>query len=107
MESNDLKSMSSDELWGLYGDVAAKLAEKIAAERAMLKERLRKIESAGLVTGGARRRLDNSGKSYEECALRGVRQTRNISLPYSSNRVQRIRGTTSNPFDAGRYLSRA
>ena len=56
MESNDLKSMSSDELWGLYEDVAAKLAEKIAAERAMLKERLRKIESAGLFTGGARRR---------------------------------------------------
>src|SRR6516165_560938 len=50
MEGNDLKSMSSDELWELYEDVAAKLAGKISAEKAILEERLRKIESAAQVT---------------------------------------------------------
>src|SRR5271169_4545329 len=50
MESNDLKSMSSDELWGLYEEVAVELAGKIATKKARLEERLRKIESAAHVT---------------------------------------------------------
>jgi DNA-binding protein H-NS len=50
VESNDLKSMSSDELWGLYEEVAATLAGKIAAEKARLMERLRKLESVALVS---------------------------------------------------------
>jgi DNA-binding protein H-NS len=57
MENNELKSMSSDELWKLYEDVAAELAGKIATEKATLEERLRKIQSAARVTRlGARRR---------------------------------------------------
>jgi DNA-binding protein H-NS len=50
MESNELESMSSEELWGLYEEVAATLAGKMAAEKARLKERLRKIESVALVS---------------------------------------------------------
>jgi DNA-binding protein H-NS len=50
MEKDELKSMSSGELWELYEDVAAKLAGKIATEKAILEERLRKIESAAHVT---------------------------------------------------------
>ncbi len=57
MESDDLKSMSSDELWELYEEVAAELAGKIATEKARLKERLHRIESAAHVTRlGALRR---------------------------------------------------
>ena len=57
MENSDLKSMSSDELWKLYENVAAELPGKIATEKATLEERLRKIESAARVTClGARRR---------------------------------------------------
>jgi DNA-binding protein H-NS len=57
MESHDLKSMSSDDLWGLYEKVAVELAGKIATEKAVLEERLRRIESAAHVTGlGATRR---------------------------------------------------
>nr|WP_024513157.1 H-NS histone family protein [Bradyrhizobium sp. ARR65] len=47
MESNGLKSMSSDELWELYEEITAKLVRKIEAEKARLEERLRKIELAG------------------------------------------------------------
>jgi DNA-binding protein H-NS len=50
MESDDLTSMSSDELWGLYEEVAAELAGKIASEKARLEERLRRIESAARVS---------------------------------------------------------
>ncbi len=46
MESNDFKSMSSDELWALFEEVSAKLALTIPAEKARLEERLRKIEAA-------------------------------------------------------------
>jgi DNA-binding protein H-NS len=49
--------MSIDELWNLHEEVAAKLARKIAAEKAMLEDRLRKIEVAGKIwLNGARRR---------------------------------------------------
>jgi DNA-binding protein H-NS len=57
MENNELKSMSSDELWKLYEDVAAELAGKIATEKATLEERLRRIQSVARVTRlGVRRR---------------------------------------------------
>ena len=46
MNSNQWKSMSSDELWELYEELTPKLAHKIAAERARLEERLQKIQSA-------------------------------------------------------------
>jgi DNA-binding protein H-NS len=47
MESNTLKSRSIDELWNLHDEVVANLSHKIAAEKARLEERLRKIELAG------------------------------------------------------------
>jgi DNA-binding protein H-NS len=47
MESNNLKSRSIDELWNLHEEVVANLSHKIAAEKARLEERLRKIELAG------------------------------------------------------------
>ena len=43
MRSNDLKSMSTDQLWNLYEEVTSQLVERIAAEKAKLDERLRKI----------------------------------------------------------------
>jgi DNA-binding protein H-NS len=50
METNDFQSMSVDELWNLYQEVAARLARSITAERARLGERLRRIEEASNVT---------------------------------------------------------
>jgi DNA-binding protein H-NS len=46
VESNALKSMSADDLWALYEQLSSILTEKIAAEKAKLEERLRKIETA-------------------------------------------------------------
>ena len=53
----DLGSMSADELWSLHEKVSSILAERIAAERARLEERLRKIAPAGgtIHVGGQRR----------------------------------------------------
>jgi DNA-binding protein H-NS len=44
MESNSFRSMSTDELWNLHEQVALTLADKIAAKKAKLDERLRLIE---------------------------------------------------------------
>ena len=44
--SDDLKSMSMDELWKLREEVVAKLPEKISAEKERFEERRRKIEVA-------------------------------------------------------------
>jgi DNA-binding protein H-NS len=46
MKSNDLKRMSTDDLWELYQQVNSTLVEKIKLEKAKLIERLRKLESA-------------------------------------------------------------
>ena len=46
LESKTLESMSIDELWDLRERVVSTLVSKIAAERAKLEERLRKIENA-------------------------------------------------------------
>ena len=43
MESNSFRSMSTDELWNLHEQVALTLADKIAAKKAKLDERLRMI----------------------------------------------------------------
>jgi len=48
MKNDHLKSMSVDELWELHESVVAELARKIAAERAVLEDRLRRLGSGVL-----------------------------------------------------------
>jgi DNA-binding protein H-NS len=43
METNELESMSLEELWKLREDVIARLGSKLVAERAKLEERLRQL----------------------------------------------------------------
>src|SRR5262245_24740854 len=43
MKNGDLKSMSVDVLWNLHKLVVAELSRKIAAERARLQDRLRRL----------------------------------------------------------------
>lgn len=45
MKTNDLKSMSVDELWSLREKASAALAQRITAETVRLEERLRTIGS--------------------------------------------------------------
>jgi DNA-binding protein H-NS len=47
--SNELRSMSADELWDLFEKVSLALADKMEAEKAKLNERLRRIESVSTV----------------------------------------------------------
>jgi DNA-binding protein H-NS len=47
MESKQLKSMSTDQLFDLYQTVQLILADKLQAEKAKLEERLRRIKSVG------------------------------------------------------------
>lgn len=46
MKSGYLKSMSMDELWKLHESIVEELSHKMAAERAMLEDRLRRLGSA-------------------------------------------------------------
>ena len=43
MNSHDLKSMSTDELWALHERVTSILAREISAEKARLEQRLRQL----------------------------------------------------------------
>jgi DNA-binding protein H-NS len=54
MKNGNLKSISVDELWELHESVVAELSPKMAAERAMLEDRLRKLGST--ITGSELRR---------------------------------------------------
>jgi DNA-binding protein H-NS len=43
MDTNDLKTMSSEELWRLHAEVIVRLSSKLVAEKAKLEERLSKL----------------------------------------------------------------
>ena len=47
MEKYDWASMTTTEVWGLYDEVTTVLTRRMAAEKAKLEERLRKIEGTG------------------------------------------------------------
>jgi DNA-binding protein H-NS len=61
MKSADLKSFSVDELWDLHEQIAAELAHKIAAEKAALEDRLRRL---GNVDVGTARRTARAKRPY-------------------------------------------
>jgi len=48
MTQTYLTSLSTDELWLLHETIAAKLAEKLSAEKKMLEERLRRLKRASV-----------------------------------------------------------
>jgi DNA-binding protein H-NS len=50
------KSMSTDELWRLHGQVVSTMAHKIAEEKVKLEERLRRLENANSAIGPDRPR---------------------------------------------------
>lgn len=43
MNRNDFKSMSTDELWALHEEVAARLATALLAEKRLLEDRLKQL----------------------------------------------------------------
>jgi len=56
MESEQLKSMSTDQLLDLYQKVQLMLADKLQAEMAKIEERLRRVKSVGGVVSRDRLR---------------------------------------------------
>ena len=44
MDRNDLKSMSTDELWALHEEIAVRLAEALTAEKSLLESRLKLLQ---------------------------------------------------------------
>ena len=61
MKSADLKSHSVDELWDLHEQIAAELAHKIAAEKAALEDRLRRL---GNVNVGPSEQATRAKRAY-------------------------------------------
>ena len=51
----DLNLMSVDELWTLHVEIASVLAGKLAAEKAKLEKRLRKLQSKAVSSGSFQR----------------------------------------------------
>jgi DNA-binding protein H-NS len=52
----DLKSLSTDELWALHEKITATLATKLAAEKAMLERRLKLLEKVCVERPASKRR---------------------------------------------------
>src|SRR5437899_12820219 len=44
MNRNDFKSMSTDELWAIHEEIAARLAAALTAEKSVLENRLRRLQ---------------------------------------------------------------
>ena len=51
MKGDDLKSMSTDELWTLHEEVAVVLTQKLQAEKTRLEQRQRQLQRADGVSG--------------------------------------------------------
>ena len=49
MNRNDFKSMSTDELWALHEEIAARLAASLLAEKRVLENRLKQLKGSGEV----------------------------------------------------------
>jgi DNA-binding protein H-NS len=47
MKPDDLKLMSTDELWALHVEITAVLARKLSAEKSQLEQRLQKLRANG------------------------------------------------------------
>ena len=60
MNRNDFKSMSTDELWALHEEIAARLAEALTAEKSVLENRLRQLRR-GIETQHATEDAKSSG----------------------------------------------
>jgi DNA-binding protein H-NS len=56
MKNADLKSLSVDQLWDLREQIAVELGRKIAAEKAALEERLRRLGNVAVPEQGRNRR---------------------------------------------------
>ena len=61
--TQDLKSMSVDELWSLHELVTATLARKIAAEKSQLDRRLRQL---GIAASGSAKKIDHARRPYPQ-----------------------------------------
>lgn len=84
MKKTEIKSLSIDELWVLHEAVGAVLAEKMAAEKKLLEERLRLLTKSNVQQTGKASKLRrpyppvvpkfrNSDKPSETWAGRGKR----------------------------------
>jgi DNA-binding protein H-NS len=60
MDKDDWGSMTTAELWGLYDEVTTILSRRMAAEKAKLEERLRRIEG----TAGSARTEERVRRPY-------------------------------------------
>jgi DNA-binding protein H-NS len=70
MRNVNLRSMSIDELWELHQEVVTELVQKIAAERAKLETKLRKL-AGNTITERARRRYPKVVPKYRNPKNRG------------------------------------
>jgi DNA-binding protein H-NS len=63
MKKTEIRSLSIDELWVLHGAVAATLAEKLAAEKKLIEERLKLLKKANVEHTNTRK-ATNDRRSY-------------------------------------------
>ncbi|MGY2906900.1 hypothetical protein [Bradyrhizobium sp. URHC0002] len=63
MNRNDLKSMSTDELWALHEEIATRLAAALTAEKSVLENRLRRLQGGTETQPAAHAAKSSAAKS--------------------------------------------
>jgi DNA-binding protein H-NS len=71
MNSNDFKSMSTDELWALHEEVAKRLAAALRAEKSLLESRLKLLQRGTEIRPAAPADKSSAAKSSGRKRLRG------------------------------------
>ena len=74
MNRNDFKSMSTDELWALHEEIAARLATALTAEKSVLENRLRRLQR-GIETQHATDDAKSSGAKSSGAKSSGAKSS--------------------------------
>ena len=74
MNRNDFKSMSTDELWALHEEIAARLAAALTAEKSVLENRLRRLQR-GIETQHATDDAKSSGAKSSGAKSSGAKSS--------------------------------
>jgi DNA-binding protein H-NS len=112
MNSNDLKSMSTDELWALHEEIARRLAEALTAEKSLLESRLKLLQrgiqirpaaAAGrspTAKSSGRKRLTRRSSGAKSA---GGKSSRSKSLRSKSSRAKSMRVRRPYPVVVPKY----
>ena len=98
MNSNDFKSMSTDELWALHEEVAKRLAAALTVEKSLLESRLKLLQRGIEIRPASPADKSSSGKSSGRKQLAARSSGAKSSGTKSRAKPARVKSSARRPY---------